>query len=178
MGKLMKQGKIRAIGVSNYDAEWMRRGMTAAPLHSNQPPYSLIQRKIEQDMLPFCRENNIGVIVYSPMERGLLAGKVPPEREFPPGDHRAKHKFFTVENRKRMLAALEKIKPIADRHGASYAQTVINWTIHEPGITAAIVGARNAEQAKHNAGAMGFKLSEAERAQIRNAFDDVSKAIT
>jgi aryl-alcohol dehydrogenase-like predicted oxidoreductase len=174
MGKLMTQGKIRAIGVSNYDVEWLRRGMTAAPLHSMQPPYSLIQRKIEKDVLPFCRENNIGVIVYSPMERGLLAGAVPPERTFPPTDHRSKHKFFTVENRTRIMAALEKIKPIADRHGASYAQTVINWTFSEPGITAAIVGARNAEQAKHNAAAMNFALSEQERAEIRRSFDDVS----
>jgi aryl-alcohol dehydrogenase-like predicted oxidoreductase len=93
---------------------------------------------------------------------------------FPPDDHRSKHKFFTPENRRRILSALEKIKPIADRHGASYAQTVINWTAHEPGITAAIVGARNAEQATHNAGAMRFTLSPDERAEIRRAFDDVS----
>jgi aryl-alcohol dehydrogenase-like predicted oxidoreductase len=102
---------------------------------------------------------------------------VPPEREFPPSDHRSKHRFFTVENRKRILAALEKIKPIADRHKASYAQTVINWTIHEPGITAALVGARNAEQARHNAAAMNFTLSDEERAQIRKTFDDVSAAL-
>ena len=177
MGKLLKQGKIRAIGVSNYDAEWLRRGMTAAPLHSLQPPYSLIQRKIEQEVLPFCREHNVGVIVYSPMERGLLAGSVPPERQFAPGDHRAKHKFFTPENRKRVMEALERIKPIADRHGASYAQTVINWTFSEPGITAAIVGARNAEQATHNAGAMRFTLTAEERAEIRRAFDDVSRTM-
>src|SRR3954469_1638996 len=152
--------------------------MTAAPLHSLQPPYSLIQRKIEKEILPFCREFNIGVIVYSPMERGLLAGAVPPDRVFPPDDHRSKHKFFTVENRKRVMSGLEKIKPIADKHKASYAQTVINWTIHEPGITAAIVGARNAEQARHNAGALNFTLSDDERAAIRAAFDDVSAAMT
>jgi aryl-alcohol dehydrogenase-like predicted oxidoreductase len=177
MGKLLTQGKIRAIGVSNYDVQWMRRGMTAAPLHSLQPRYSLIQRQIERDILPFCRQNHIGVIVYSPLERGLLAGAVPPEREFPPSDHRSTHKFFTVANRKRILSALEKIKPIADRHGASYAQMVINWTIHQPGITAAIVGARNAEQAAHNAGAMRIALSDAERAQIRRAFDDLSASL-
>jgi aryl-alcohol dehydrogenase-like predicted oxidoreductase len=174
MGKLMTQGKIRAIGVSNYDTEWLRRGMTAAPLHSMQPPYSLIQRKIEKDILPFCRQSNIGVIVYSPMERGLLAGAVPPERVFPPTDHRSKHKYFTPENRTRILSALEKVKPIADRHGASYAQMVVNWTIHEPGITAALVGGRNAEQAKHNAGAMRFTLSPDERAEIRATFDDIA----
>jgi aryl-alcohol dehydrogenase-like predicted oxidoreductase len=177
MGKLLTQGKIRAIGVSNYDVEWMRRGMTAAPLHGLQPPYSLIQRKIEKDVLPFCREHNVGVVVYSPMERGLLAGAVPPERQFPPTDHRSKHKFFTVENRKRIMAALETIKPIADRHGASYAQTVVNWTFNEPGVTAAIVGARNAEQATHNAAALRFNLSADERAEIRRAFDGVSSTL-
>jgi aryl-alcohol dehydrogenase-like predicted oxidoreductase len=178
MGKLMTQGKIRAIGVSNYDVEWLRRGMTAAPIHSLQPPYSLIQRKIEPEILPFCREHHVGVIVYSPLERGLLAGAVAPEREFPPTDHRSKHRFFTPENRKRVLGALEKIKPIADRHKASFAQTVINWMIHEPGITAALVGARNAEQARHNAAAMHFTLSPEERAEVRKAFDDVSAAAT
>ena len=177
MGKLLTQGKIRAIGVSNYDAEWLRRGMTAAPLHSLQPPYSLIQRGIEKEVLPFCREHNVGVIVYSPMERGLLAGTVPPERQFAPGDHRAKHKFFTPENRRRVTDALARVKPIADRHGASYAQLVINWTFAEPGVTAAIVGARNAEQATHNAGAMRFELTPEERAQVRGALDDASRAM-
>jgi aryl-alcohol dehydrogenase-like predicted oxidoreductase len=177
MGKLLKQGKVRAIGVSNYDAEWLRRGMTAAPLHSLQPPYSLIQRNIEREILPFCREHNVGVIVYSPMERGLLAGTVPPERQFAPGDHRAGHKFFTPENRRRVMDALEKIKPLADRHRASFAQVVINWTFSEPGVTAAIVGARNAEQAAHNAAAMRFTLSPEERAEIRRAFDDTSRAM-
>src|SRR4051812_23011982 len=144
MEKLRQQGKVRAIGVSNYDVEWLRRASDTATIASLQPPYSLINRKIESAVLPFCRERNIGVIVYSPMERGLLTGKVGPEREFAPGDHRAKQKQFSIENRKRVLSALEKVKPIADKHGASYAQLVINWTMTEPGITAAIVGARNA----------------------------------
>ena len=178
MEDLLRQGKIRAIGVSNYDLEWLRRAAAATALHSLQPPYSLIQRHIERDgTLAFCREKNIGVIVYSPMERGLLTGKVTPDRQFAPGDHRATHRFFTVENRRRVLAALEKVKPIADRHGASYAQLVINWTTSEPGITAALVGARNAEQATHNAGALRFTLTAEERAQVRRAFDDVSAAV-
>jgi len=175
MSKLQEQGKIRAIGVSNYNVEWLRRAVKAAPVASLQPPYSLIQRKIEKDILPFCRSHDVGLIVYSPLERGLLTGKVTPDREFAPGDHRATHKYFTVENRKRVLAALEKIRPIADKHKASFAQLAINWTIHEPGITAALVGARNAEQAAHNAGAMNFTLTPDERAAIRAAFDEPSK---
>ncbi len=177
MVKLKEQGKIRAIGVSNYDVTWLRKAREVAPVESLQPPYSLLRRTIETDLLPYCRENNIGVIVYSPLERGLLTGNVGPDRVFPPGDHRAKHKDFSVENRRRVLAALEKVKPIADRHGASYAQLVINWTVHEPGITGALVGARNAEQAAHNAQAMNFKLSDDERKQIRAAFDDLAKAV-
>lgn len=177
MVKLREQGKIRAIGVSNYDASWMGKALKAAPVASLQPPYSLLQRKIEQEILPFCRQNNVGVIVYSPLERGLLTGKVGPEREFAPGDHRAKHKFFTVENRKRVLAALDKVRPIAERHKASLAQLVINWTTHEPGITAALVGARNAEQAEHNARALHFELSPEERGQIRAAFDEPARVM-
>jgi aryl-alcohol dehydrogenase-like predicted oxidoreductase len=175
MVKLKEQGKIRAIGVSNYNVDWLKGAVKAAPLASLQPPYSLIQRKIESGILQYCRQNNIGVIVYSPLERGLLTGKVTPERQFPPGDHRATHKYFTVENRKRVLAALEKVKPIAEKHKASLAQVAINWTFSEPGITAALVGARNAEQATHNAGAMNFTLSADERATIRREFDEPAK---
>src|SRR5258706_696083 len=177
MVKLKEQGKIRAIGVSNYDVEWLRRTAAVAPLASDQPPYSIIQRKIERDVLPFCREHHIGVICYSPLERGLLTGSVTMEREFPPGDHRAAHKFFRPENRRRVLDSLAKVKPIAQRHKVSLAQLMINWTIHVPGITAALVGARNAEQARHNAGAMNFTLSEAERSEIRAAFDETAGAL-
>ena len=177
MVKLKEQGKIRAIGVSNYDVQWLSGATKVAPIASLQPPYSLIQRKIEAKILPFCRQNDIGVIVYSPLERGLLTGTVTPERKFGEGDHRAKHKYFTVENRKRVLAALEKVRPIADKHKVSFAQLVINWTIHEPGITAALVGARNAEQATHNAGAMNFTLTNDERGAIRAVFDEPAKVM-
>jgi aryl-alcohol dehydrogenase-like predicted oxidoreductase len=175
--KLKDQGKIRAIGVSNYDATWIRRAAAAGPLASLQPPYSLVQRKIEAEILPTCRELGIGVIVYSPMERGLLTGSVPPDRVFPPGDHRASHKFFRPENRQKVAESLERVKPIADQHGVSLAQLVINWTIQEPGITAALVGARNAEQAEHNAKALSFQLSSDECQQIRHAFDATSAAL-
>ena len=172
--KLKDQGKIRAIGVSNYDATWIKKAAAAGPLASLQPPYSLIQRKIEKEILPTCRELGVGVIVYSPMERGLLTGSVPPDRAFPPGDHRATHKFFKPENRKLVLESLEKVRPIAEAHGVSLAQMVINWTFQVPGITAAIVGARDAEQAEHNAKALTFRLSPEESAEIRKAFDQTS----
>jgi len=178
MVKLKEQGKIRAIGVSNYPVDWIERAIKAAPLASDQPPYSVIQRQIEEDIVPFCRRNSVAIIVYSPLERGLLTGHVGPERTFPPGDHRADHKFFTVENRKRVLASLERIRPIAELHRASFAQLIINWTIHEPGITAALVGARNAKQAEHNARAMQLNLTTRERGMIRAAFDETSRVMT
>ena len=180
MDALRRQGKVRAIGVSNFDVGLLRQAKHAAPaLASVQPPFSLIQRKIESDgTLAFCRENDVAVLCYSPLERGLLAGTVPPERQFPEGDHRATHRFFSEDNRRRVLDALGRVKPIADAKGVSYAQLVINWTIHQPGITAALVGARNAEQAAHNAAAMNFTLTPDESARVRAAFDDLSAVMT
>ncbi|MGN6504910.1 MAG: aldo/keto reductase [Tepidisphaeraceae bacterium] len=178
MEKLRKEGKVRAIGVSNYDVRWLERIERVAVVASDQPPYSLINRGIEHNVLPFCRENGIGVICYSPMERGLLTGKVTPDREFPQGDHRANHKFFTKENRQRVLDALETLRPIAEKYKATFAQLVINWTVHEPGITAALVGARNAEQARQNAAALNFSLTKDEHKAIRAAFDEPSHVMT
>ncbi len=172
--KLRRQGKVRAIGVSNHDVEGLRRCRHVGQLASVQPPYSVIQRGAEKDILPFCRENGIGAIVYSPLERGLLTGKVSPDRQFPPGDHRVNHRLFTVEFRRRALTALESLRPIADKHKASFTQIIINWTFRQPGVTAAIVGARNARQAAHNAGALGLSLSEEEEKTIRAAFDAIS----
>lgn len=175
--KLQKEGKVRAIGVSNYDAEWLERASKVATIASDQPPYSLLTRKIEKTILPWCRSHDVGVIVYSPLERGLLTGKVTPERQFPEGDHRATHRYFSVENRKNVIAALEQLRAIADKYKASFAQLVINWTIQEPGITAALVGARNAEQATHNAGALRFTLTAEERAMIRETFSPIATGL-
>jgi aryl-alcohol dehydrogenase-like predicted oxidoreductase len=176
MEKLRQEGKIRAIGVSNYNVkqlaaaeQWLTDN--GSVLASLQPPYSVINRSIEKEILPYCQQMNIGVVCYSPMERGLLTGKYGPEHKFPPGDHRANYKAFKPEVRAAVQAALAKVKPIADKHKASFAQLIVNWTFSEPGITAALVGARNAEQAEHNAGAMRFTLSDDERAQVRAAFD-------
>lgn len=179
MEKLRKAGKIRAIGVSNYNAKqiagadtWLKAN--GSSLASLQPPYSVMNRPIEKEILPYCRQMNIGVIVYSPMERGLLTGKYGPEHVFPKGDHRTNYKAFRPEVRRAVQEALATVKPIAEKHGASFAQLIVNWTFSEPGITAALVGARNAEQAEHNAGAMRFTLSDAERAEIRRAFDSAA----
>jgi aryl-alcohol dehydrogenase-like predicted oxidoreductase len=176
--KLRKEGKVRAIGVSNYPMPILTRAAATAPLASNQPAYSVIQRGIENEVIPFCQSKNIGIICYSPLERGLLTGAVGPERTFHPTDHRNQHKFFTQENRSRVAEALARIKPIADRHSASFAQTIIAWTICQPGITAALVGARNVEQSVHNAKAMQVSLDADELNQIRAAFDECATVMS
>jgi aryl-alcohol dehydrogenase-like predicted oxidoreductase len=171
MVKLKEQGKVRAIGVSNYDLEQLKTAQEVSPVDSLQPPFSLIRREIEKDILPYCIHKKIGVIVYSPLERGLLTGKVSIERTFPKDDHRSAYDLFSIENRKRILEALKEIQPIADKHHATISQLIIHCTIHVPGITAAIVGARNPQQAIENAKAATLNLTQQER-------DVISKALT
>ncbi len=171
LDKLLQAGKIRAAGVSNYSVDELDRARQVVPIASSQPPYSMVLRDAERDMLPYCREHNIGVIVYSPLQRGLLTGKVTPEREFAEDDHRRTHPLFSVANRKRVNAFLDEIRPVADAHNATPAQLVINWTIHRPGVTAALVGSRNAKQATENAQAAAFTLTPDETAFINERLD-------
>jgi len=174
---LKDQGKIRAIGVSNFTVEMMAECRQHGPLASDQPKYSLLARDIESDVLPFCRKQNIGVIVYSPLEQGLLTGKVTVGRAFAEGDYRAGRPWFQPGNRARVLAALEKVKPLAAAHKATLGQVAIAWTIAQPGVTAAIVGARTPEQARENAAAASIRLSADERQTIRRVFDDLGKPL-
>ncbi len=180
MGALMKlkeQGKIRAIGVSNFTPAMMRECLNTAPLASDQPKYSLLAREIEADVLPFCRENNIGVIVHSPLAQGLLTGKVTMDRQFAPGDLRVNTPWFQPQNRQRVLDALGRIRPIADAHRATLGQVAINWVINTPGVTSAIVGARNAAQVRENVHAAEFRLSEEEQSFIRSTFESLGKPV-
>ncbi len=164
--RLLKDGKILAAGVCNYSPDQMAAAAKIVPLVSCQPPYSMVRRDIEMDVLPYCRDNGMGVIVYSPLQLGLLTGKVSVDRVFPDTDIRSRSPHFKPENRRRVLEFLEKIRPVAVHHNATLAQLVINWTIHQPGITAALVGARNPAQAEENAGAARFKLSSEEIVRI------------
>jgi len=168
---LKAQGKIREIGVSNFSPELLAQCLEHAPLVSDQPPYSLLRRDAEADVLPFCLAHDIGVIVYSPLQQGLLTGKMTPDRELHANDYRRRNKWFTPQNRQRVLDALAEIKPIADAHDATFAQTAIAWTVAQPGVTAAIVGARTPEQAVENARAGDIQLSADEIRQIRTVFD-------
>jgi aryl-alcohol dehydrogenase-like predicted oxidoreductase len=164
--RLLKDGKILAAGVSNYSVAQIEEAARRVPIASNQPPYSMVRRGIEADVLPHCRERNIGIIVYSPMQMGLLSGKMSPERVFPATDIRSQRATFSPENRRRVNAFLDKLRPIAEAHEATLANVVVRWTLQRPGVTAALVGARTPAQAAENARAGGFELSAAEMAFI------------
>ena len=173
--ELLDQGKIRAVGVSNYTPEQMEEARQVVPLASDQPPYSMLRRDIETDVLPYCRKHDIGILAYSPLQNGILSGKVTMDRTFPESDLRSSDPYYEQENRKRILDFLEEtICPIADRHRATVAQTVIAWTIAQPGVTCALVGCRKTEHAEDNARAAEIELSGEEVQRITGALDGLS----
>jgi len=156
---LMKQGKIRAAGVSNYSAEQMAEAEKSISLASNQVPYSMLVRDIEKETIPYALKHNKAIIAYSPLQRGLLTGKIKAGHQFNEGDSRMGNVFYSDENISRVNRFLEKLKPLAREKKATLGQLVIRWTLEQPGITIALVGARNAEQAIENARAAGIHLS-------------------
>lgn len=173
MEKLKTEGKIRAVGVSNHHVGLMQKAIDVTEIASSQSPFSMVYRKIEKDILPFCVENDIGILAYSPLQRGLLTGKITADYVFGEGDHRPRTRFFKEPNRSRTNTFLQEIKPIADGHGVTLAQLVINWTIQHRGITAALVGARNAAQALENARSLSFDITEDEMNFINSALEKV-----
>jgi aryl-alcohol dehydrogenase-like predicted oxidoreductase len=159
VARLIEQGKVRAAGVSNYSVAQMQEAEKTLKLASNQVPYSMVRRDIEQDVVPYCMENNKAILVYSPLQLGLLTGKMKPGQSFNDGDLRNGNRFFTPENVKRVNDVLNKIRPLAETKNATLSQLVLRWTLAQPGITVALVGARNPEQAVQNARAMDFQLT-------------------
>lgn len=159
VAKLIEQGKVRQAGVCNYNVEQLTEAEKYINLASNQVPYSMVKRDIEKEVVPWCIDNHKAILAYSPLERGLLTGKMKPGYKFNEGDHRANLYFFKDENIAATDAFLQKIKPLADEKNASISQLVLRWTIEQHGITIALVGARNAEQAVQNAKAIEVKLS-------------------
>ncbi len=168
VAQLLKEGKIRAAGVSNYSVEQMETARKVVPIASNQMPYSMVLRDIEKEVVPYCQAHQMGILAYSPLQRGLLTGKIKPGQEFAAGDHRAGLSQYKPENVRRTNAFLEKIKPLAQEKKATLSQLVIGWTIRQPGITCALVGARNPTQAEENAAAANLKLSAEEITFINN----------
>jgi methylglyoxal reductase len=159
---LKREGKIRAIGVSNATVEQIEAYRHVGPVDSGQEKYSMLDRGLESEYLPYALKNNIAVLAYSPLALGLLTGKVGPEREFPADDLRHNNPRFSVESRNQVMAMLDKMRPIAEKHELSPAQLVIAWTIAQPGLTHALVGARNTQQAGENAVAGNAALSHEE----------------
>ena len=159
LSRLVEQGKVRAAGVSNYSVDQMQEAERTLSLASNQVPYSMLRRDIEKDVVPYCLDNDKAILVYSPLQLGLLTGKMKPDQAFGEGDLRNGNRFFTPENVKRVNDVLNKIRPLAETKNATLSQLVLRWTLAQPGITVALVGARNPEQAVQNAKAMDFKLT-------------------
>ncbi len=174
VAELIREGKVRYAGVCNYNVAQMEEARKAVPLASNQVPYSMVNRGIEAETVPYCLENNMSILAYSPLERGLLTGKMTPGQVFEEGDHRAQNPFFTDESISRTNAFLKKIQPIAEAKGVSLAQLVLKWTIEQPGITIALAGARNEKQSVQNAGAADIVLSKAERDVINFELEKIS----
>ena len=168
LAKLKEEGKVRHIGVSNFNVEQMKRIQAIAPITALQPPYSLIKRDIEAEILPFVGANNIGILAYSPMASGLLSGKMTRERveNFPDNDWRKRRDFFQEPMLTKNLALAEKLKAIGERHGRTAGEAAIAWTLRKPEVTAAIVGIRTPEQVQGVIGAGEFRLSAEEIAEI------------
>lgn len=168
MAELKKEGKVRHIGVSNFDVNQMRRAMKIAPIDSLQPPYSLVKPDAGKELLPFCQEQNTGVIVYSPMMSGLLTGLMTRERiaNLPQDDWRKRDPEFQEPRLSRNLALVEKLNEIGFMHNRTPGEVAIAWTLRNPAVTGAIVGIRRPDQIERIIGAAEFRLTDSELAQI------------
>src|SRR6266404_5353595 len=166
--KLRDEGKVRWIGVSNFNADQMRRAQAIAPITSLQPPYSIISPEIEESILPYAAEHNIGVIVYSPMKSGLLSGAMTRERvaAMPEDDFRRRTPNFQEPRLTRNLQLADVLREIGQRHGRTPGEVAIAWTLRNPAVTAAIVGMRSAEQVSGVIGAASFQLSDGDAGEV------------
>jgi aryl-alcohol dehydrogenase-like predicted oxidoreductase len=173
LNELKAQGKIRAIGVSNFSRAQLEEAATYGRIDSLQPPYSLFWRQLESDAMPYCVENTITILAYSPMAQGLLTGKFGPDHKFEKGDHRAHNRLFAPDNYNRIQQAIDKLRPIAWRKNISIAQLALAWVISQP-MACAIAGARNAYQAVQNAAAVKIQLSADELSEL----DAIGRTVT
>jgi len=162
VNKLMSDGKVRAAGVSNYSVENLKMAGSMINIVSDQVPYSMVKRDIEKDVIPYCIKNNISILAYSPLERGVLTGKITSDYKFNPGDNRSKSPYFTGKNLDKINTFINSIKPLAEERNISLAQLVINWTIQQAGITSVLVGLRNPGQVEENVKAVDFMLNNEE----------------
>jgi len=179
MAKLKDQGKVRYIGVSNLNIEQIKRVQKIAPVASLQPPYSMLRREVEDELLDYCAANNIGVIAYSPMQRGLLTGKFSKEHlaTLAPDDHRLRSNEFQEPQFSINLEFVKKLKSIAERNSRTIAQLAVTWVLRRPEVTAAIVGARRPSQIEETAPASDFKLSQEDIEEIEQLLKERQEKI-
>jgi aryl-alcohol dehydrogenase-like predicted oxidoreductase len=167
--RLQDEGKARTIGVSNFNVAQLAEFHVVCPIVAHQPPYNMLQRQIETDVLPWCRERGIATIVYWPLLKGFLTGKLARDHVFRPGDGRAKYPMFQGAEWEKTHDFLDELRVIAADIGRTVTEVVVNWTIHQPGITAALCGAKRPAQIRESAGGMGWKLTEEQFARIESA---------
>jgi aryl-alcohol dehydrogenase-like predicted oxidoreductase len=171
MAALQAEGKIRYLGVSNFDVGQMERALKVASIQSLQPRYNLFDREIEAEILPFCRANGIGILAHSPLAKGLLAGKYRPGHVFPPDDERSRSERFHGEAFAGYIAKADRLKAIAEARGLTLPQLAVAWTLRDEAVTVCLVGCKDAAQSRQNAVSGEVVLSEAELRQIEQALD-------
>jgi aryl-alcohol dehydrogenase-like predicted oxidoreductase len=176
---MIGEGKIRYAGASNFSVAQLKRVQAIHPVASLQPPYSMLRRHVEQELLPYCAANDIGVVAYSPMQAGLMTGKFSKARlsSLPDGDWRKQNTFFIEPQLSANLALVEKLRPIAERNGKTLAQLAIAWVLRRPEMTAAIVGARRASQIEETAPAGDWILSQEDIAEIDTLLKERDKVL-
>lgn len=174
VSRLIEQGKVRYAGVCNYSAAQMEEAAAFIDLASDQLPYSMLRRGIEEEIVPYCLGHNKGVLAYSPLQRGLLTGKMKPGQQFDPNDSRTGQPWYLDENILQVNAFLDRIRPIAEAHKASLGQVVLRWTVEQPGITVALAGARDVAQATDNARAGMLRLSSEELQTISTELNKIN----
>jgi aryl-alcohol dehydrogenase-like predicted oxidoreductase len=179
IAELIEEGKVRYGGVSNFSVEQLERIRPIYPVASLQPPYNMLARDIEEDLLPYCAENDIGVVAYSPMMSGLLTGKYDREsiQNLPDDDWRKDSTQFTEPELSANLELIEELRPIAERQGKTLAQLAIAWVLRRPGVTAAIVGARRPDQIEETVEAGEWQLSEEDLAEMESLLEERDHAL-
>lgn len=170
--ELLDAGKIRSVGVSNFDVDQLERFAAVCPISAFQPHYNMLQREIEQAELPWCQAREVSVMVYWPLMKGLLAGKLPRDHQWDPHDGRQKYPMFHGTEWDKNQDFLDELRPIAEELNKPLAEVVINWTIHRPGITAALCGAKRPEQIRETAAAMFWELSPSQTDRINAAIQN------
>ena len=171
--RLRDAGKIRYIGISNFSAEQTREALEFGPIHSSQPRYNMLYRQAEESVLPFCLERGIGVMPHSVLAKGLLTGRYRPAHEFPEDDERRGRVGFYGDSLQATFEVTERLKAWAEDYGRDLVQLAIAWTLAHPSVTSPIVGAKSPEQARHNARAADWRLTEADLSEIDAIQGDV-----